>query len=81
MIHHLYGEGDYVTIHLTHYVSFGPGARFNTRAGRVDVGGKSLEWNAIVVLRFEGERVAEEWVVRDELQVLLQVGVVGKLPD
>jgi hypothetical protein len=75
-IHHLYGEGEYVTIHLTHHVSFAPQARFNTRMGWVDVGDHDVEWNAMVVLRFEGERIAEEWVVRDELQVLLQVGAV-----
>ncbi len=79
-IHHLYGEDDYVTIHLTHHVSFAPQARFNTRMGWVDVGGHAVEWNAMVVLRFEGERIAEEWVVRDELQVLLQVGAVRPLP-
>jgi hypothetical protein len=75
-IHHLYGEGDYVTIHLTHHVTFAPGATFRTRLGLVDVGGRSVEWNAMVVLRFEGGKIAEEWVVRDELQVLMQLGVV-----
>jgi len=75
-IHHLYGEDEFVTIHLTHHVSFGPQARFNTRMGWVDVSGRAVEWNAMVVLRFEGDRIAEEWVVRDELMVLLQVGAV-----
>jgi SnoaL-like polyketide cyclase len=78
-IHHLYGEGDFVTIHLTHHVTFGTGAQFNTRLGTVDVGGKSVEWNAMVVLRFEGDKIAEEWVVRDELMLLLQVGAVTRL--
>lgn len=77
-IHHLYGEGEFVTIHLTHHVSFLPEARFNTRMGWVDVGGHNVHWNAMVVLRFEGDRIAEEWVVRDELMVLLQVGVVQR---
>jgi hypothetical protein len=78
-IHHLYGEGDFVTIHLTHHVKFAPQARFNTRMGWVDVGGRDVEWNAMVVLRCESDRIAEEWVVRDELQVLLQVGAVQPL--
>jgi predicted ester cyclase len=78
-IHHLFGEGDFVTIHLTHHVSFGSEARFNTRMGWVDVAGQNVEWNAMAVLRFEGEQIAEEWVVRDELQVLLQVGAVKPL--
>jgi len=78
-IHHLYGEGDFVTIHLTHHVTFQPGAKFNTRIGLVDVGGQTVEWNAMAVLRFEGDKIAEEWVVRDELMVLLQVGAVEPL--
>jgi hypothetical protein len=78
-IHHLYGEGDFVMIHLTHHVTFLHGSHFNTRVGLVDVGGKNVEWNAMVVLRFERDRIAEEWVVRDELQVLLQVGAVKPL--
>ena len=78
-IHHLYGEGEYVTIHLTHHVTFAPGSRFNTRMGWVETDGKRVEWNAMVVLRFEGDKIAEEWVVRDELQVLLQLGVVKAL--
>lgn len=78
-IHHLYGEGDFVTIHLTHHVTFQPGTHFNTRLGSVDVGGKSVEWNAMVVLRFEGDKIAEEWVVRDELMLLQQVGAVKSL--
>ena len=75
-VHHLYGEDEYVTIHLTHHVTFAAGARFNTRMGWVEAGGKQVEWNAMVVLRFEGGKIAEEWVVRDELQVLMQLGHV-----
>jgi SnoaL-like polyketide cyclase len=80
-VHHLYGEGDYVTIHLTHHVRFAPGATFRTRMGVVEVGGKAVEWNAMVVLRFEGDKIAEEWVVRDELQILMQLGVIAPLPS
>jgi sugar phosphate isomerase/epimerase len=76
-IHHLYGEGDYVTIHLTHHVTFGAGATFRTRVGLVDVGGRSVDWDAMAILRFEGDKIAEEWVVRDELHVLMQLGVIG----
>jgi hypothetical protein len=75
-IHHLYGEGNFVTVHLTHHVTFGSSATFKTRAGLIDVSGKSVEWNAMVVLRFDGTRIAEEWVVRDELQILMQLGLV-----
>ena len=75
-IHHLHGEGDLVTIHLTHHVTFEPNARFPTRMGSIDVGGRTVQWSAMALLRFEGNRIAEEWVVRDELHVALQAGVV-----
>jgi hypothetical protein len=80
-IHHLYGEGDLVTVHHAHRVTFGPGTRINTRAGAVKVGGKSVEWNAMAVFQFRDGRLAEEWVVRDELQVLTQLGVVQSITD
>jgi hypothetical protein len=75
-IHHLFGEGDLVTIHLTHHVVFEPKARFQTRMGWIDLGGKSVQWSAMTVLRFEGNRIAEQWVIRDELYLALQAGVV-----
>jgi predicted SnoaL-like aldol condensation-catalyzing enzyme len=78
-VHHLIGEGDYVSIHLTHRLVCGPGARFPTRAGTADLSDKTVEWNAMVVLRFEDGKIAEEWVVRDELQILLQSGAVRPL--
>lgn len=76
-VHHLFGEGDRVCIHLTHHVVFGPDSRWATQAGVVDVFDREVQWNAMVVLRFQDGKIAEEWVVRDELQVLLQTGVVS----
>ena len=75
-IHHLFGEGDFVTIHLTHHVTFEPGGRFRLRIGIVDTGGQTVEWNAMAILQFKDGKIAEEWVVRDELQVLEQLGIV-----
>jgi predicted SnoaL-like aldol condensation-catalyzing enzyme len=74
-IHKLYGEGDFVTVHLTHHAEFGPDTQFRTRAGPVDVSDKQIAWDAIVILRFEDGKIAEEWVVRDELHIVLQAGV------
>lgn len=45
-------------------------------SGCVDVGGKRVEWNAMAVLRFEGGKIVEQWVVRDELQLLVALGIV-----
>jgi predicted SnoaL-like aldol condensation-catalyzing enzyme len=74
-IHKIYGEGDLVTIHLTHHAEFGPDTQFRTRAGPVDVSGRHIDWDAMVILRFEDGKIAEEWVVRDELHIVLQAGV------
>lgn len=76
VIHHLFGEGDLVTARITHRVTFGPAARFVTQMGTFEAGGKSVSWDASVVFRFEGDKIAEEWVNRDELSILRQLDAV-----
>jgi hypothetical protein len=36
------------------------------QCGWINVGGKTVEYNAIALLRFEDNRIAEECVVHDE---------------
>jgi predicted ester cyclase len=76
-IYHLFGEGDLVTARITHHVTFVADARFVTQMGAVEAGGRSVSWDATVVFRFEDDRIAEEWVNRDELGILRQLGAVG----
>ena len=75
-LHHLVAEDDVVVAHLTHVVTYKPGVVNDTRIGRVDVGEKTITWDAIAIFRFEGGLIAEEWVSRDELGQLLQAGAV-----
>ena len=38
-----------------------------SRLGRFDVRGKTVEWDAMAMFRFENDKIAEEWVSNDEL--------------
>jgi predicted ester cyclase len=76
-IHELLGEGDYVVARITHFVTFRSEAEFVCQLGSFRCDGKSVQWDAIAIFRFEHGKVAEEWVNRDELSVLRQLGHVG----
>ena len=78
-IHDLIAEDDRVACRLSHRaVNRG---EWNSRLGRHDVSGKPVSWPAIAVFRFRDGRIAEEWVSRDELGMLLiQLGIVGQNP-
>jgi predicted SnoaL-like aldol condensation-catalyzing enzyme len=72
-IHHWLVDGDLVLAHLTHEVTFPPGGQFATQAGTVDVGGRSVHWDAMALFRLHDGKIAEEWVNRDELSILAQL--------
>jgi predicted ester cyclase len=76
-LHHLIAEGDCVVAHLTHHVTYEPNARFLTRLGTMEVGGRSVSWDAMALFHFRDGKIDEEWVNRDELDVLMQLGVVS----
>jgi len=51
---------------------------FRSRAGDVTLpAGQQLEWTAIVQFRMKDGKIAEEWVMRDELGMLAQIGKVS----
>jgi predicted ester cyclase len=45
-----------------------------SRLGNFDVRGKTVEWEAMAIFRFENGKIAEEWVSADELRKLMQIG-------
>jgi predicted ester cyclase len=73
-VHDIFGSGDKVVVRLTHR---GTGAAsVRSRIGIHDVSGKSVTWDAIVIFRMKDGKIAEEWVNRDELGMLLSAGVL-----
>ena len=77
-IHDVFESGDRVVVRHTHRaVGTGP---FKSRMGTYDITGKTITWDAIAIFRMKGGKVAEEWVNRDELGMLLTSGIVGGTP-
>jgi hypothetical protein len=50
---------------------------WTSRIGRHAVAGKTVSWPAIAIFRIRDGRIAEEWVSRDELGMLIDLGVVA----
>ncbi|MSP96571.1 MAG: hypothetical protein EXR29_04955 [Betaproteobacteria bacterium] len=76
----LMAEGDMVSVRVTHSTTMRPHT-FRSRAGEMRVSEEqALEWTAIVQFRLQDNKIVEEWVMRDELGMLVQLGAfpVGK---
>jgi predicted ester cyclase len=73
-VHDIFESGDRVVVRLTHRAT---GAGFlRSRIGTHDVNGKSITWDAIVIFQIKNGKIAEEWVNRDELGMLLSAGIL-----
>ncbi len=76
-IHQMIASGDYVAVRLSHRMKFSTEQAFmQSRLGRFDVRGKTVEWEAMVMFRFKDGKIAEEWVSADELGKLMQIGTL-----
>lgn len=76
----LMADGDMVAVRITHRTRVRPHT-FRSRAGEVRVSEEQeLNWTAIVQFRLHDGKIVEEWVMRDELGMLAQMGAfpVGK---
>ena len=72
----LMAEGDMVAVRVRHRVRARPHT-FRSRAGEVRIPAeRDLEWSAIVQFRLRDGKIAEEWVMRDELAMLAQMGKI-----
>ena len=70
----LIAEGDMVAVRVLHRVRVRPHT-FRSRAGEVSIATeRDLSWHAIVQFRLKDGKIAEEWVMRDELGMLAQMG-------
>jgi predicted ester cyclase len=77
-IHDLFGSGDRVVARLTHR-GVGGGI-WRLRPGSFDISGKTVSWDSIAIFRFEEDKIVEEWVTRDELGIILQLGLQVRNP-
>lgn len=76
----LIAEDDLVAVRVTHRARMRPHT-FRSRAGALRLAGeREVSWTAIVQFRLEDGRIAEEWVARDELGLLAQLGKVSVCP-
>lgn len=72
----LMAEGDMVSVRITHRTKVRPHT-FRSRAGEVRVSAEQeLNWAAIVQFRLHDGKIVEEWVMRDELGMLAQMGTI-----
>lgn len=72
-IHDLIAEEDRVACRLSHRaVNRG---EWTSRLGKHAVTGKTVNWQAIAIFRLRDRKIAEEWVCRDELGMLIELGV------
>ena len=78
-IHDIFASADKLVVRLTHH-GLG-GGMWRSRLGNYDVTGKTVNWNAIAIFRFEDHKIIEEWVVRDEMAMALQFGLVKPAAD
>ena len=70
----LIAERDMVAVRIRHRTRVRPHL-FRSRAGDLNVAAEQdLEWTAIVQFRMKDGKIAEEWVMRDELGMLAQLG-------
>jgi predicted SnoaL-like aldol condensation-catalyzing enzyme len=72
----LIAEAEMVSVRVHHRVRARPHT-FRSRAGEVKIRAEQdLEWSAIVQFRIKDGKIAEEWVMRDELAMLAQMGKI-----
>jgi predicted SnoaL-like aldol condensation-catalyzing enzyme len=77
-IHDLIADNDLVVCHLSHRVVH-RGGNWTSRLGSHSVAaGQVVTWPSLTMFRIRDGKIAEEWVCRDELGMLIQLGVVAR---
>ena len=73
-VHDVLESGDRVVVRITHR-AMGAGV-FRSRIGDHDIKDKPVTWGAMAIFRMQNGKIAEQWVSRDELGMLLSLGVL-----
>jgi predicted ester cyclase len=76
-IHDLVAVSDLVVCHLSHRVVHRGGSWTSRLGGHEVAEGKAVTWLSLTMFRIRDGKIAEEWVCRDELGMLIQLGVVA----
>jgi predicted ester cyclase len=76
----MFATGDRVAVRLKHDVTTYQDGVVLYRAGSLSAKGKKLSWTANSIFRFKEGKIVEEWVERDELGMLLQLGILITQP-
>jgi predicted SnoaL-like aldol condensation-catalyzing enzyme len=74
-VHDVIESGDRVVVRITHR-GVGVG-ELRSRLGAYEIKDKPVTWEATVIFRLKDGKIAEEWVSRDELGMLLSAGVLS----
>jgi lactoylglutathione lyase len=75
-LHHLYGDGDLVTVHMTLHGTH-QGSTMPLLTGTAP-SGRPVAWTYIHICRVADGKVVEHWACRDDLGVLAQIGAWPK---
>jgi len=78
-VHDVIAEGDHVACRLSHRAV--NRSQWTSRIGTHAVTGKTVSWPAIAIFRFHDGKIAEEWVSRDELGMLIDLGVLESVKN
>ena len=78
-VHDIFEFDDRVVVRLTHR-AMGAGV-FRSRVGTYEVKDKPVTWGAMAIFRMRDGKIAEQWVNRDELGILLSLGVLKPSSD
>ena len=78
-IHDVIAEEDRVACRLSHRAV--NRSQWTSRLGTHAVAGKTVTWPAIAIFRFHDSKIAEEWVSRDELGMLIELGVLASVKN
>ena len=79
IIHDLIAEEDRVACRLSHRAV--NRSEWTSRLGTHPVAGKTVSWPAIAIFRIRDGKIAEEWVSRDELGMLIDLGVLSSTEE
>jgi limonene-1,2-epoxide hydrolase len=76
-IHEVVAENDLVVCRLSHRVVHRGGGWTNRIGTHAVPAGKVVTWEAMAMFRIRDGKIAEEWICRDELGMLMQLGSVA----